>query len=106
LCSTRFTASNETAVTFQNVTNINSTIFFCRAAADEFNYSSNPTFTDENNRIVVIDPGQEVEQKSFTFITSVGMYDANNNLLSVAKVSRPVYKDDERDLTLRIRLDF
>ena len=106
LCSTRFTSSNETAVTFQNVTNINSTIFFCRAAADEFNYSSNPTFTDEQNRIVVIDPGQEVEQKSFTFITSVGMYDANNNLLSVAKLSRPVYKDDERDLTLRIRLDF
>lgn len=106
LCSTRFTTSNETAVTFQNVTNINSTIFFCRAAADEFNYSSNPTFTDEQNRIVVIDPGQEVEQKSFTFITSVGMYDANNNLLSVAKLSRPVYKDDERDLTLRIRLDF
>ena len=34
------------------------------------------------------------------------MYDANNNLLSVAKLSRPVYKDDERDLTLRIRLDF
>lgn len=106
LCSTRFTSSLETAATFQNVTNINSTIFFCRAAADEFNYSSNPTYTDNNNRIVVIDPGLEVEQKAFTFITSVGMYDINNNLLAVAKLSRPVYKDDERDLTLRVRLDF
>jgi hypothetical protein len=106
LCSTRFTSSNDTAITFQNTTNINSTIFFCRAAADEFNYSSNPTYTDDNNRIVVIDPGQEVEQKSFTFITSVGMYDAANNLLAVAKLSRPIYKDDERDVTLRIRLDF
>lgn len=106
LCSTRFTASNDSAMVFQNVTNINSTIFFCRAAADEFNYSSNPTFTDDNNRIVVIDQGQEIEQKAFTFITSVGMYDANNNLLAVAKLSRPVYKDDERDLTVRVRLDF
>lgn len=106
LCSTRFTGSNETAVTFQNVTNINSTIFFCRAAADEFNYSSNPTYTDEQNRIVVIDNGQEVEQKSLTFITSIGMYDANDNLLSVAKLSRPVLKDDERDLTFKCRLDF
>jgi len=106
LCSTRFTASNETAITFQNVTNINSTIFFCRAGADEFNYSSNPTYTDDQNRIVVIDNGQEVEQKSLTFVTSIGMYDANDNLLSVAKLSRPVLKDDERDLTFKVRLDF
>ena len=106
MCSTRFTASNETAVTFQNITNINSSIFFCRAAADEFNYSSNPTFTDENNRIVVIDAGQEVEQKSFVFATSIGMYDASDNLLAVAKLSRPVLKDDERDITFKVRLDF
>ena len=106
LCSTRFTGSNETAITFQNITNINSTIFFCRAAADEFNYSSNPTFTDNENRIVVIDQGQEVEQKSFVFATSVGMYDASDNLLAVAKLSRPVLKDDERDITFKVRLDF
>ena len=106
LCSTRFTGSNETAITFQNVTNINSSIFFCRAAADEFNYSSNPTYTDDNNRIVVIDAGQEVEQKSFVFATSIGMYDASDNLLAVAKLSRPVLKDDERDITFKVRLDF
>lgn len=106
LCSTRFTASNETACTFQNITNINSSIFFCRAAADEFNYSSNPTYTDDNNRIVVIDEGQEIEQKGFVFATSIGLYDNNNNLLAVAKLSRPVLKDDERDVTFKVRLDF
>lgn len=106
LCSTRFTASNETAMTFQNVTNINSTIFFCRANPDSFNYSSNPTFTDDNNRIVVIDEGEELDQEAFTFITSIGLYDDNNNLLGVAKLSRPVLKDSERDLTFKVRLDF
>lgn len=106
LCSTRFTRSNETSITFQNITNINSTLFFCRAAADEFNYSSNPTFTDDNNRIVVIDEGQEEIQRTFTFVSSVGLYDAADNLLAVAKLSRPVLKDDERDLTLKVRLDF
>jgi hypothetical protein len=106
LCSTRFTASNETAVTFQNITNINSTIFFCRANPDSFNYSSNPTFTDENNRIVVIDEGEELDQEAFTFVTSIGLYDDNNNLLGVAKLSRPVLKDSERDLTFKVRLDF
>lgn len=106
LCSTRFTASNETAMTFQNVTNINSTIFFCRANPDSFNYSSNPTFTDDNNRIVVIDEGQELEQEAFTYVSSIGLYDDNNNLLGVAKLSRPVLKDSERDITFKVRLDF
>jgi hypothetical protein len=106
LCSTRFTASNETAMTFQNVTNINSTIFFCRANPDSFNYSSNPTFIDDNNRIVVIDEGQELEQEAFTFVSSIGLYDDNNNLLGVSKLSRPVLKDSERDITFKVRLDF
>jgi hypothetical protein len=106
LCSTRFTGSNETAITFQNITNINSSIFFCRASADEFNYSSNPTYTDSQNRIVVIDQGEEIEQKAFVFATSIGMYDANDNILAVAKLSRPVLKDDERDITFKVRLDF
>lgn len=106
VCSSRFSSGSSTAMTFQNVTNINSTLVFCRAAADEFNYSSNPTFVDSDNRIVVIDVGQEDTQQSFTFVTSVGLYDANDNLLAVAKLSRPVEKSPERDLTLRIRLDF
>jgi hypothetical protein len=106
IATTRFSGSAQTAMTFQNITNINSTLYFCRMAADEFNYSSNPTFTDINNRIVVIDPGQEESQRTFAFITSVGLYDANDNLLGVGKLSRPVLKDDERDLTLKLRLDF
>ena len=106
VCACRFGSGSQTAITFQNVTYINSTLIFCRAAADEFNYSSNPTFTDVDNRIVVIDVGQEDVQKSFSFVTTVGLYDANDNLLAVAKLSRPIEKSDERDLTLRLRLDF
>jgi hypothetical protein len=106
IAATRFGSGSSTAITFQNVTNINSTLIFCRAQADEFNYSSNPTFIDTDDRIQVIDVGQEDTQQSFTFITSVGMYDANDNLLAVAKLSRPVEKSAERDLTFRIRLDF
>jgi hypothetical protein len=106
IAACRFGSGSQSAITFQNVTNINSTLIFCRAGADEFNYSSNPTFTDADNRIVVIDPGQEDTQQTFTFITSVGLYDANDNLLAVAKLSRPVEKSPERDLTLRVRLDF
>lgn len=102
----RFSSGSLTATTFQNNTNINSTLIFCRATADEFNYSSNPTYTDTNNRIRVIDEGQEDVQRSFSFITTVGLYDVNDNLLAVAKLSRPIEKNDEKDLTVRVRLDF
>lgn len=106
VASCRMGSGSQAAITFQNVTNINSTLVFCRASADEFNYSSNPTFTDTTNRIVVIDVGQEDTQQSFTYVTSVGLYDANDNLLAVAKLSRPVQKNPEKDITFRVRLDF
>ena len=106
IATTRFQSGSLTAATFQNVTNINSTLIFCRASADEFNYSSNPTFRDASGNIVVIDPGDDTGQRSFSFITTVGLYNSNNDLLAVAKLSRPIEKNDEKDLTIRVRLDF
>jgi hypothetical protein len=106
VASTRFGSGSFTATTFQNVTNINSTLIFCRATADEFNYSSNPTFRNSNGELVVIDPGDDTGQRTFTFVTTVGLYNSNNELLAVAKLSRPVEKNDEKDLTTRVRLDF
>ncbi len=106
IASTRFSSGSLTAATFQNVTNINSTLLFCRATADEFNYSSNPTFRDANGSLTVVDPGDDTGQRTFTFVTTVGMYNSNNELLAVAKLSRPVEKNDEKDLTVRVRLDF
>ena len=103
---TRFSSGSNTFLTFQNNTQINSTLVFCRATADEFNYSSNPTYTDSQGRIIVIDESQQGVQKSFSFVSTVGLYDANEQLLAVAKLSRPVEKNDEKDLTFRVRLDF
>jgi hypothetical protein len=104
LASCRFSSGSLTALTFQNVTNINSTLVFCRATSDEFNYSSNPTFTDADGNIIVID--DPTSDRTFSYITTVGLYDANDNLLAVAKMSRPIEKNDEKDLTFRVRLDF
>lgn len=106
VASCRFSSGSYTAITFQNQTTINSTLVFCRATADEFNYSTNPTYTDDSSRIVVIEQGQEDVQTSFTFPTTIGLYDANDNLLAVAKFSRPIEKTYEKDLTVRVRLDF
>jgi len=106
LAETRFGSGSNTVMTYQNNTQINSTLVFCRATADEFNYSTNPTYTDSSGRIVVVDATQTNFQKAFSFVTSVGLYDANSELLAIAKLSRPVEKNDEKDLTFRVRLDF
>ncbi len=107
IATSRFSSGTLTSATFQNQTNINSTLIFCRATADEFNYSSNPTYADSSTgRIAVIDQGQEDTQRSFTFPTTVGLHDQFGNLLAVAKMSRPIEKNDEKDVTFRIRLDF
>jgi hypothetical protein len=109
IASTRVTGSitGETSMTFQNITNINSQILFCEAAADEFNYSSNPTYADSTTgRIVVIESGQEDVQQAFTFITGIGFYDEANNLLAVAKLSRPVLKTPGQAKYFSSRLDY
>ena len=106
IATCRFGSSTNTAITFQNVTEIHSTLIFCRATADEFNLSANPTYRDSTGRLMVIDPGEEGIQKPFTFATSVCLYNMKGELMAVAKLSRPVEKNDEKDLTFRVRLDF
>jgi hypothetical protein len=98
------TNSITSAMTFQNMTNINSTLVFCRADADSFNLSSNPTYTNADGQIII----NEVDETAtpFTFVTSVGLYDANNNLLAVAKLSRPLEKNFTKAMNIRVRLDF
>jgi len=111
LCYSRFGSGSLTAMTFQNVTNINSSLIFCRALPDDFNYSSNPTYiettSDYQGRLTIYDPSlPEETQEPFTYITTIGLYDNVGGLLAVAKLSRPVEKNPGRDLTFRVRLDF
>ena len=63
-------------------------------------------FTNSEGRLRVVDVGQEDTQRTFTFPTTVGLHDEFGNLLAVAKMSRPIEKNDEKDITFRVRLDF
>ena len=103
---TRFSSGTLTAMAFQNQTNIQSSIYFCRAAPGEFNYSTNPSYLDANGNLQVIEDQTDPTERSFTFITTIGLYNANNELMAVGKLSRPVEKNDEKDLNVRVRLDF
>ena len=92
---------------FNNTTELNSTIYFCRANNAEFNYSANPTYLSTSggpSEIVVKDGSVTTDPHSY--ITSVGLYSADNELLAVAKLSEPLKKDPSNELTLRVRLDY
>jgi hypothetical protein len=89
-------------MSFNNTTELNSTVYFCRANHNDFNYSSNPTYLS----------GSKIQVKNssvdspVSYITTVGLYSADNELLAVAKLSEPLKKTPETELTLRVRLDY
>jgi hypothetical protein len=90
------------SIQFNNTTELNSTIYFCRANHNEFNYSSNPTYLS-NGKIIVKNVSTDAP---VSYITTVGLYAADNELLAVAKLSEPLKKSVDNELTVRTRLDF
>ena len=89
-------------IQFSNTTELNSTIYFCRVGHNDFNYSSNPTYL-ENSKIRV---KNKTTDAPVSYITTVGLYSADNEMLAVAKLSEPLRKDPTNDITLRVRLDY
>lgn len=90
-------------MSFNNTTELNSTIYFCRAAHNEFNYSSNPTYLN-GSKIVV--KNNDITKPIRSYVTTVGLYSADNELLAVAKLSEPLKKTSSDEITLRVRLDY
>jgi len=89
-------------MSFNNTTEINSTIYFCRAPASRFNYSSNPTYVS-GSKIRVKDVASDTP---VSYITTIGLYNDQFELLALAKLSEPIKKDPTNELTLRVRLDY
>lgn len=89
-------------IDFNNTTELNSTIYFCRVNNNEFNYSTNPTYLLESKVRVK----NTQTDTPLTYITTVGLYSADNELLAVAKLSEPLKKDPTNELVLRVRLDY
>jgi hypothetical protein len=83
---------------------ITSNFVFIRARNAEFNYSCNPTFFQSGSGGNVL--YQDFAQNPQTFITTVGLYNDSNELLAVAKLSKPLKKDFTKEALIRVKLDF
>jgi hypothetical protein len=82
---------------------LSSDFIFVRARNNEFNYSENPSFISGSTGEIVFDSFINNPQ---TYITTVGLYNDSNELLAVAKLSRPLPKDFTKELLVRVKLDF
>lgn len=103
ICLTRFRRNFSSSIGFVNETYINSTIYICRVGPSQANFSRNPTYTKSDGTIRVI---ENQGDDPFSYITTVGLYDGGNNLLAVAKTSRPIEKNPEVDLSISVRIDY
>ncbi len=84
--------------------------YFVRVKNRDFNYSNNPTYvydgTEDNIHARGTIRWSDFISDPRTYITSVGLYNDNNELVAVAKLSRPALKSFDNELLIKVRLDF
>ena len=82
---------------------ITSDFIFVRPRSTEYNYSENPSFISGSTGEVLFSSFINNPQ---TYITTIGLYNDTNQLLAVAKLSRPLPKDFTKEALIRVKLDF
>ena len=76
---------------------------FVRARNSEFNYSENPSFISGSTGNIIYTDFINSPQ---VYLTTIGMYNDSNDLIAVAKMSRPLLKDFTKEALIRVKLDF
>ena len=95
--------SSASIFTINSQENISSDYIFVRARNSEFNYSENPSYISGSTGEVLYPSFINNPQ---TYITTIGLYNDTNELLAVAKLSRPLLKDFTKEALIRVKLDF
>jgi hypothetical protein len=96
-------SSNPTGSFFLNSEEtITSDYIFVRIKNSEYNYTTNPSMISGSGDFVY----SNFVNNPQTYPTTVGLYNDNNDLLAVAKFSRPLTKDFTKESLLRVKLDF
>ena len=98
-------AFNTSSFAFQGRTSevVSSLYYYVRLYNGEYNYSTNPTFLTGSTsgvkyQSMFIDPS--------VYVTSIGLYDDNQELLAVAKLSKPIQKTFEKEIVVKVKIDW
>jgi hypothetical protein len=95
--------SSAKTFTLNSQESVTSDFIFVRPRSSEFNYSENPSFISGSTGEVLYSSFINNPQ---VYITTVGLYNDTNELLAVAKLSRPLLKDFTKEALIRVKLDF
>jgi hypothetical protein len=95
--------SSSGAFTLNSSETITADYIFVRPRSSEFNYSENPSYISGSTGEVLYSSFINNPQ---SYITTVGLYNDNNELLAVAKLSKPLKKDFTKEALVRVKLDF
>jgi hypothetical protein len=88
--------------TLKSSETVSARYFFTRIKNSEYNYTTNPSIIDANGNLLYT----SLINNPQTYITTVGMYNNNNELLAVAKLSKPLVKDFTKEALIRVKLDY
>jgi len=93
----------------ENTTQLNTVQYVINAGSSDFNYSSNPSYVDANSQIRVKKTQNGALQKNlpaYAYITGVGLYSPDGELMAVAKLSKPIKKSESAPLLLGVKLTY
>jgi hypothetical protein len=86
----------------QSAEDVSAHFFFTRVKNQDFNYTTNPSIIDANGNLIY----STLINNPQTYITTVGLYNDSNELLAVAKLSRPLVKDFTKEALIKVKLDY
>ena len=91
-----------------NVTQLNTALYTVTANPNDFNYSSNPSYVDSSGSIRVKKKNGALNPQSpaYAYVTGIGLYAADGELLAVAKLSKPVKKNASAPLQVGVKLTY
>lgn len=122
------TVSSSFDLKFEGINYVNVITMLAHAEKGEFNYSNNPTFIKSScmtaslpitgSTMYIENPNLEIKNvkkyayedyvgdlEKETYISKIGIYDENKNLIAIAKLAKPIRKTENRDLTFKLKLD-
>lgn len=95
--------SNGTGFRARSEEEVTSTHYFCRVQNRDYNFSNNPTFFTSSDGSFTNDSFYKDPK---VYITTVGLYNDNYELLAVAKLSQPLQKSFAKEAVVKVKLDF
>jgi hypothetical protein len=98
-----FITSSNTTCSFSSSYSLYETQYKCTIRENEFNFSQNPTLLSGSSNDTIYNFA--TSSYFAPYITTVGLYDDNQNLVAVGKLSQPLPSSRTTDMTIYVNID-